>query len=139
MYHNDEVKDFHKCFMRSIPASKSNASKCRLMFYDFGSMVMISGDHIPNLVVVQSICENCLNVTRVKPNSKCEVCGSRCKKCNKWNKEHTAFKFDPCVGCGNRKVIFHGQNTVKEICAWLFSKQHANVTVIAHNAHNAYN
>ena len=38
------------------------------------------------------------------------------------------------MGCGNRKVIFHGQNTVREFCAWLFSKQHANVTVIAHNA-----
>ena len=29
MYHND----FHKCFMRSIPASKSNASKCRFIFF----------------------------------------------------------------------------------------------------------
>ena len=46
-------------------------------------MVMISGDHIPNLVVVQSICEYCSNVTRVKPNSKCKVCRSQCKKCNK--------------------------------------------------------
>ena len=62
--------------MRSIPASKSNASKCRFILYDFESMVTISGDHVPNLVVVQSICENCSNVTRVKPNSKYEVCGS---------------------------------------------------------------
>ena len=54
MYHNDE-EDFHKCFMRSIPASKSNASKRRFIFYDFESMVMISGDHIPNLVVSSSI------------------------------------------------------------------------------------
>ena len=38
------------------------------------------------------------------------------------------------MGCGNREVIFHGQNTVREFCAWLFSKQHANITVIAHNA-----
>ena len=45
-------------------------------FYDFESMVMISGDHVLNLVVVQSICENCSNVTRVKPNSKYKVCGS---------------------------------------------------------------
>ena len=63
MYHNDEEKDFHKCFMRSIPASKSNSSKCTFIFYDFESMVTISGDHIPNLVVVQS-------------NSKCKVCRS---------------------------------------------------------------
>ena len=84
LYHNDEEEeDFHKCFMRSIPASKSNASNCRFIFYDFESMVMISGDHVPNLVVVQSICENCSNVTRVKPNSKCKVCGSQCKKCDK--------------------------------------------------------
>ena len=76
MYHNDEEEDFHKCFMRSIPASKSIASNCRFIFYDFESMVMISGDHVPNLVVVQSICENCSNVTRVKPNSKCKVCGN---------------------------------------------------------------
>ena len=81
LYHYDEEEeDFHKCFMRSIPASKSNTSNCRFIFYDFESMVMISGDHVPNLVVVQSICENCSNVTRVKPNSKCKVCRSRCKK-----------------------------------------------------------
>ena len=118
LYHNDEEEeDFHKCFMRSIPASKSNASNCRFIFYDFESIVMISGDHIPNLVVVQSICENCPNVTRVKPNSKYKVCGSQCKKCDKWNKEHTTFKYDPCTGCGNREVIFHGQNTVMEFCS----------------------
>ena len=101
---------------------------------------MISGDHAPNLVVVQSICENCSNVTRVKPNSKCKVCGSQCKKCDKWNKECTTFKYDPCMGCENREVIFHGQNTVREFCLWLFSEQHINVTVIAHNAraYNAY-
>ena len=92
MYHNDEEEDFHKCFMRSIPASKSIASNRRFIFYDFESMVTILGDHIPNLVVVQSILENCSNVTRVKPNSKCKVCGNRCKKCDDWNKEHTAFK-----------------------------------------------
>ena len=134
LYHNDdEEEDFQKCFTRSIPASKSNASNRRFIFYDFESMVMISGDHVLDLVVVQSICENWLNVTSVKPNSKCEVCRSRCKKCDKWNKEHTTFKYDPCTGCGNREV-FHGQNTVREFCSWLFSEQHINVTVIAHNA-----
>ena len=102
MYHNDEEDDFHKCFMRSIPASKSIASNHRFIFYDFESMVMILGDHVPNLVVVQSICENCSNATRVKPNSKCKVCNNRCKKCDDWNKEHTAFKYDPCTGRGNR-------------------------------------
>ena len=76
MYHNDEEEDFHKCFMRSIPASKSIASNRRFIFYDFESMVMILGDHVPNLVVVQSICEEFSNVTRVKPNSKCKVCGN---------------------------------------------------------------
>ena len=134
MYHNDEEGDFHKCFMRSIPASNSNASIRRFISYDFGSMVNISGNHIPNLVIVQSICENCSNVTRVKPNSKCNVCGSRCKKCDKWNKECTAFKYDPCMGCGNREVIFHRPNTVNKFCMWLFSEQHVNVIVIAHNA-----
>ena len=38
------------------------------------------------------------------------------------------------MGCGNREVIFHGQNTVREFCSWLFLEQHINVTVIAHNA-----
>ena len=76
VHHNDEEENFHKYFVRSILASKSIASNRRFIFYDFESMVMILGDHIPNLVVVQSICENCSNVTRVKPNSKCKVCGN---------------------------------------------------------------
>ena len=67
-----------------------------MVLNDFESMVMISGDQVPNLVVAQSICENCSNVTRVKPNSKCEVCGSRCKKCDKWNKDFTAQNFRTC-------------------------------------------
>ena len=134
MYNNDEEGDFHKCFMRSIPASNSNASIRRFIFYDFENMVNISGNHIPNLVIVQSICKNCSNVTRVKPNSKCNVCGSRCNKCDKWNKERTAFKYDPCMGCASREVIFHGPNTVNKFCMWLFSEQHVNVIVIAYNA-----
>ena len=32
------------------------------------------------------------------------------------------------------KLYFMEKNTVKEFCVWLFSEQHANVTVIAHNA-----
>ena len=36
------------------------------------------------------------------------------------------------MGCGNREAIFHGQNTVRGFCSWLFSEQHINVTVIAH-------
>ena len=81
MYHNDEEEDFHKYFMRSIPASKSSTSKRRFIFYDFESMIMILDDHIPNLVVVHKW----INVTRVKSNSKCKVCGSGCKKCNRVN------------------------------------------------------
>ena len=127
----------HKCYMRSTTASKSSGSGIedkRFVFYDFESMVDEEGHHVPNLVVANSICSWCQDVTHVKPADKCNFCGSRCQKCQKWNRKENQFEKYPCEGCGNRQVIFQGEGTVNRFCAWLISEQHCGVTVIAHNA-----
>ena len=77
-----------------------------------------------------------------KGNSSC-LNEQHAQKCDKWNKECTAFKYDPCTGFGNREVIFHGQNTVKELCSWLFSKQHISMLpslhiILEHTMHISY-
>lgn len=38
--------------------------------------------HKPNLVVTQKVCEECID-QELAPRSKCDNCGTRCKKCKK--------------------------------------------------------
>ena len=132
-YHKD---DTHRCYMRATPSKTSNASsRQRFIFYDFECMQEGESEHIPNLVVSHSICYSCDKVTSVLPRSKCDICGSRCKKCWTLNASGRGFAFPPCpIVCGYREVIFKGVETAKEFCEWLIHRQHKNVIVIAHNA-----
>ena len=126
----------HNCFMRSTPKKKAQFSSFpkRFVFYDFESMVGDDGEHIPNLVVAHSICEKCSDETHVSENTTCDLCGSRCPKCCKFNKKVTDFAIPPCVGCGKREVIFRGENTANLFCQWLIQAQHKNVVALAHNS-----
>ena len=127
----------HRCYMRSTPAKPtgSGVDEKRFIFYDFESMQTSSGDHEPNLVVAQSICEACKDVTEVLPSSKCARCGDRCDSCSKTNRDGTDFAMEnPCAKCGFRETIFSGNSTVTDFCSWLFSPKHKNFTVLAHNA-----
>ena len=60
------------------------------------------------------------------PTSKCNECGSRCKLCQDKKKA-------PCEGCGQREVVFKGEDTNQKFCSWLFHKQHKSFVIIAHN------
>ena len=93
-------------------------------------MLLHSSTHRPNLVVAQSICELCsVHVPT------CSTCGSQCVLCDKWNDDGTHFDHPPCIDCGQREVVFRGENTVEKFCSWLFSHQHRDVITIAHNAY----
>ena len=122
----------HKCYMRSQRAE--DGEQKRFLFYDFESVELEeSGEHVPNLVVVHSICDEC-NDTLVTPTSKCNSCGSRCADCDRLTPTKNGFEHDPCLTCGFREVIFSGRNTLEEFCEWLFTPQHFNMKVLAHNA-----
>ncbi len=126
VYHLDE----HRCYMRatSLPTRKP-----RYLFYDFECMQEGESEHIPNLVVSHSICEECQNDTHVTSRSQCYHCGNRCSKCNA--RKQNEFVEYPCPGtCGYREVIFSGENTAYRFCEWLFHPQHHSCIVIAHNA-----
>ena len=122
-------EDNHKCYMRSVTSKKEKTSgKCRrFIFYDFESMVTANGTHIPNLVIARSVCEECGN-TDGENMETCPRCGSRCDICS-----DNLYR-EPCNTCGLREVVFRGPDTVNLFCKWLFSDQHQNVTVVAHNA-----
>ena len=123
----------HQCFMRSQSAADDGKWK-RFLFYDFESIQSEeTGEHIPNLVVVHSICDQC-NDTLVTPMSKCNYCGSRCVDCDKLQDDKKAFEDDPCLTCGFREVIFSGPDTLQDFCEWLFTPQHINMKVLAHNS-----
>lgn len=124
-YHEEN----HYCYMRSI---SSNSNLKKFIFYDF-ECHQDTGKHIPNLVVAHSICSFCED-DPVNEFSVCNYCGSRCSKCNAFDKKENEFERNPCFGCGKRQIIFSGESTTLEFCQWLISPQHKDFTVIAHNA-----
>ena len=133
-------EEVHRCYMRSIPskkcAEKSFGKARRFIFYDFESMLKADGTHEPNLVVACSICENCGTGDKVQRSTVkyCSTCGNRCKNCEKLKKDE-GFLTLPCPKkCGKKQIVFSGPKTVELFCEWLFSNQHKNVTVMAHNA-----
>ena len=82
-------------------------------FYDFECQQQ-DGHHVPNLVVAQSVCNNCKDDNNVTENSKCTECGSRCIKCNAYNKIEKEFEREICNSCGYREVVFKGDNTIDD-------------------------
>ena len=80
--------------------------------------------HTPNLVISHSTCTECMEVEVTRKN-KCIHCGPRCVECEKCD--------TPCDTCGFREVMFSGPETANDFCAWLFTEQHKNAVVIAHN------
>jgi len=125
-YHMED----HLCYMRAC--SQPRKVK-RFLFYDFECMQEGESDHVPNLVVCQSICEQCADETHVTPHSRCIRCGHRCSQCD--SRKNDAFVSLPCpITCGYREMVFRGQDTAHHFCEWLFHPQHANCIVVAHNA-----
>ena len=49
--------------------------------------------------------------------------------------EHGIHEVNLCVACGEsgEAVVFQGKNTVKDFCTWLFTPEHHECIVIAHN------
>ena len=73
-------------------------------------------------------------MTHVTPSSTCSSCGSQCTVCDRLNRKGNNFEGPPCQEYSLREVIFLGKDTAKIFSQWLVSKQHKNVTVMAHNA-----
>ena len=87
--------------------------------------------HRPNYVVAQSVCNSCIDI-HVTADSKCDDCGPRCDKCLKPGGDEDDQ--GPCPDtCGFRQVTFQGEDTATKFCQWLFTEQHKNFKVIAHN------
>ncbi len=81
----------------------------------------------PLFAIAQSVCGQCLDKP-FTPQSKCIYCGTRCDTCK-------AVKnvSESCTDCGVREVQFSGIDTATELGRWLFSEEHANATIFAHN------
>ena len=88
--------------------------------------------HRPNLVIAQSVCDTCQSIP-LTAGATCSKCGSRCSRCSV--KEKTGcFKMPPCANsCGHREVLFRGDTTTEDFGKWLFSSQHKDCVVMAHN------
>ena len=127
-YYMDEN---HLCYMRGV---NNDTEYSKFIFYDFECYQQKdTGQHIPNLVVAQSVCPEC-EAYPVTAQATCNNCGSRCEQCSRYNNKLKEYEKYPCLGCGKRRVVFKGENTSKEFGKWLINDTHKNVTATAHNA-----
>ena len=111
----------HHCYLRRLQPKGSSEN---LIFFDF-ECTQNSGEHVPNFVVAHTTCSECIARPHT-PTSTCGRCGNRCSMCNDLRKP-------PCAACGQREVVFKGENTKQEFGEWLFHKNHKGFTAIAHN------
>ncbi|KAJ8048768.1 hypothetical protein HOLleu_01217 [Holothuria leucospilota] len=116
------VRDGHKCFIQVYVNKKKRGEKKqddgegdegrtrpnevphKYIFFDFET-IQETGVHIPNLCVVQMVCDICI----LEP-----------------------FESE-CLVCKEKQVIFQGPNTKREFCEWLLDPSRYNSTCIAHS------
>lgn len=90
-------------------------------------------EHVPNLVIAHKVCEMCVDENFTQ-DSKCMHCGSRCPRCNHFDKESQCYSKEPCQeSCGFREVVFRGADVKNEFGRWLFSPPNKDYTALAHN------
>lgn len=88
--------------------------------------------HIPNFVVAQKVCNLC---REYDVNEGCKNCGNRCKACDKFDVLNNEYVKTPCNNgiCGSRIKVCSGDNTLQDFGDYVFSKQHKNMKILAHN------
>lgn len=63
--------------------------------------------HRPNLVVAQKVCEKCIDQVFI-PGSRCDNCGTRCRKCDLTRKKKRLLTFHAKTHAGFAKLCFRG-------------------------------
>lgn len=95
----------HQCYIQPLPHEKQDAKQVYL-FYDFECMLDPDNRHVPNLCVVNKVCNKCMEQD-IKQGS-CD-----CNRC---------------------QLIFKGPTTLTDFCSWLFSGENKGAICLAHNA-----
>ena len=86
--------------------------------------------HTANYVVSHKVCNMCQNIPI---SESCRNCGDRCAKCNKRDPKSKDYLKPPCDSCGGRQNIFSGDDTANLFGQYVFSTNHKDFTVVAHN------
>lgn len=110
----------HKCYVRGKKLKKPVQ---RFIFFDYESMVLPTGEHVPNLVVCRMSCNECNG-----EKTHCGNCSSKCNQC--LDTDNT------CPSCYLCEKIFSGTNAQDDFGKWLFSSQNSNTVCLAHNSKN---
>ena len=109
--------------------SKETCEECRVCQYCF-KRECGKYKHTVVLAVCQSACQLC-EKNDLHPDSQCESCGSRCRKCSAIDTKTKQYKHSPCPNtCGSREKVF---KSLYDLGTWLFDKNHRGYTVFFHN------
>ena len=90
--------------------------------------------HQPNLVVCQSVCDECIGEPLVQ-GATCLNCGDLCPSCQYDSNSDASESEQTCSSprCGAREMVFKGANTLDDFCSWLLTPAHRDTTCLAHN------
>ena len=142
-FETTQVDKITECHQGYVSNKTPHCAKCKELGSDCAQCSLckncVQSDcgkftHEPNLVVASTACEVCINDNSVASQSKCDFCGTRCARCNKFNKKEQCYEKPLCNTCGYREVVFKGEDTKRDFGNWLFSRTHKDFTAIAHNA-----
>lgn len=127
--------ELHQCDMGYKPCprsdcqqclnSKETCEECRICQHCFKRQCG-KYKHTVVLAVYQSACQLC-EKNELHPDSQCESCGSRCRKCSAIDTKTKQYKHSPCPNtCGSREKVF---KSLYDLGTWLFDKNHRGYTV----------
>ena len=142
-FETTQVDKITECHQGYVSNKTPHCAKCKELGSDCAQCSLckncVQSDcgkftHEPNLVVASTACEVCINDNSVASQSKCDFCGTRCARCNKFNKKEQCYEKPLCNTCGYLEVVFKGEDTKRDFGKWLFSRTHKDFTAIAHNA-----
>ena len=97
----------HECYMQPLKEAEERKKKQMYIFYDFECLLDDEEKHVPNLCVVNKVCEDCMK-TPIEQTNMCD--------------------------CGREQLVFKGEDTLTLFGDWLFSGKNRKAICIAHNA-----
>jgi len=93
----------------------------------------------PNLLCVQTACNDCRDEDLDPGTSKCHRCGDRCDQCREVDKDTGQYTKPPCAQtCGFRQKLFRRPSACREFVNWITQPDRKNFNILAHNAKGEY-
>ena len=97
----------HQCYMEPLTVDRNEGKRRQYIFYDFESMMVDGGRHVPNLCVAHKVCTLCMELPMDDPAVSCD--------------------------CNRERVIFQGETALEQFGEYVMNGRRKAIC-IAHNS-----